>query len=216
MGALLEIDNISCHYNGEAAVADFSLSLQQGALACLLGPNGSGKSTLLRAVAGFEPLSGGEIRLDGKLLSRPGLTVAPEHRGVGMVFQDYALFPHLTVADNIGFGLRRLPRLQRPGRVDEMLALVGLSPYRRRYPHELSGGEQQRVAVARALAPSPALLLLDEPFSNLDVALRQRLAQDLREILARQGATTLFVTHDRQEAETIADEVVMLAGRGEK
>lgn len=231
MAALLEIKNICCRYErgdddisgSEAAVEDFSLSLKDGALNCLLGPSGCGKTTVLRAVAGFEPLRGGEILLRGRCLSRPGLTLPPERRGVGMVFQDYALFPHLTVADNVGFGLRhpsqpgggqRLSRSQQRQTVAEMLDLVDLSDAAARYPHELSGGEQQRVAVARALAPSPALLLMDEPFSNLDVDLRERLMLQVREILRQRGTTTLFVTHDQQEAFIIGEQIaVMKDGR---
>jgi len=173
----------------------------------LIGPSGCGKTTLLRAVAGLEPVSAGEIRLGGEVVSRAGSTLAPEMRRIGMVFQDYALFPHLDVGQNVGFGIHSLPRAERTARVAEVLELVGLSGAERRYPHELSGGQQQRVALARALAPQPRLLLLDEPFSNLDVDLRERLAHEVRAILKAAQATALFVTHDQLEAFAIGDAI---------
>ncbi|HMN57241.1 MAG TPA: ABC transporter ATP-binding protein, partial [Ottowia sp.] len=173
----------------------------------LIGPSGCGKTTLLRAVAGLEPVSGGQIRLDGQVVSSAQLHVAPEARRIGMVFQDYALFPHLDVGRNVAFGLKHLPATERRQRVAEALALVDLPGSAARYPHELSGGQQQRVALARAMAPSPRLLLLDEPFSNLDVDLRERLAHELRGILKNAGATALFVTHDQFEAFAIGDQI---------
>jgi iron(III) transport system ATP-binding protein len=180
----------------------------------LIGPSGCGKTTLLRAVAGLERASAGEIRLGQSVVSSATAHVAPEARRIGMVFQDYALFPHLTVHDNVGFGLHKQPRAQREVRVREVLALVGLASSAQRYPHELSGGQQQRVALARALAPKPQLLLLDEPFSNLDVELRERLALEVRGILKEAQATALFVTHDQMEAFAIGDVIgVMSEGR---
>src|SRR5690606_11406226 len=180
----------------------------------LLGASGCGKTTVLRAIAGFEPLRAGAIRLDGTVLSGGGVHVLPEKRRVGMMFQDYALFPHLTVGENVAFGLRRLPNAQRERRVAEMLELVGLKDAVDDYPHELSGGQQQRVALARALAPAPDLLLLDEPFSNLDVDTRERLAFEVRDILKSTGHTAILVTHNQAEAFAIADRIgVMSAGR---
>jgi iron(III) transport system ATP-binding protein len=180
----------------------------------LIGPSGCGKTTLLRAVAGLERASAGEIRLAQAVVSSASAHVAPESRRIGMVFQDYALFPHLSVEDNISFGLHKQPRAEREARVRQVLALVGLSSSAQRYPHELSGGQQQRVALARALAPKPQLLLLDEPFSNLDVELRERLALEVRGILKEAQTTALFVTHDQMEAFAIGDVIgVMSEGR---
>ena len=170
----LIVEDLALRYGSRAIVEQLSFSLPRGAIACLLGPSGCGKTSVLRALAGFEPVTAGRISLEGRSLSQPGRIVPPEQRRVGMVFQDYALFPHLTVAQNVGFGLRG--RGDAPARITEMLKTVGLAQAAHRYPHELSGGQQQRVALARALAPQPAVLLLDEPFSNLDVALRERLA----------------------------------------
>jgi len=180
----------------------------------LIGSSGCGKTSLLRAVAGLEQASAGEIRLAQSVVSSANEHVAPEARQIGMVFQDFALFPHLTVHDNVSFGLNKQPPAQREARVREVLALVGLSTSSQRYPHELSGGQQQRVALARALAPKPQLLLLDEPFSNLDVELRERLALEVRSILKEAQTTALFVTHDQMEAFAIGDVIgVMSEGR---
>lgn len=181
--AALMIRKLRLCYQDTRIVDDFSLSLKPQELGCLLGPSGCGKSTLLRAIAGFQELLDGEIWLDNQLLSTPHQRVLPEHRGVGMVFQDIALFPHLTLAENIAFGLTGWPESQRTQRVNELLELIGLSGLNQRYPHELSGGQQQRVALARAMAPKPKLLLLDEPFSGLDTELRGRLASEVRTIL---------------------------------
>ena len=203
----LAVSQLQVRYAGlaRAAVDGVSLGLRAGDIGVLIGPSGCGKTTLLRAVAGLEPVSGGEIRLAGQLVSSTSSLVPAESRRVGMVFQDYALFPHLDVRHNVGFGVHHLPRVQRRQRVAEVLELVGLASEEKRYPHELSGGQQQRVALARALAPSPRLLLLDEPFSNLDVDLRERLAHEVRAILKSAGATALFVTHDQLEAFAIGD-----------
>ncbi|VVD96479.1 ABC transporter ATP-binding protein [Pandoraea soli] len=195
------------------AVRDLSLSLARGEIGCLLGPSGCGKTTVLRAVCGFEPLAGGRIVLDGHEVANAQLSEPPERRHVGVVFQDYALFPHLDVARNIGFGIGRMPRGERRARVEGLAERVGLAGALKKYPHELSGGQQQRVALARALAPAPALLLLDEPFSNLDLDLRERLAVEVREIIRASGATAILVTHDQHEAFAMADRIgVMHAG----
>jgi iron(III) transport system ATP-binding protein len=188
-------------------VHGLSFSLARGEIGCLLGPSGCGKTTVLRAIAGFESLIDGVISVGGRRLSDKGHTAAPETRHVGVVFQDYALFPHLSVAENIGFGLRKVSAAERRARTDQLLSLVGLASQGKKYPHELSGGQQQRVALARALAPQPDLLLLDEPFSNLDIDLRERLALEVREILKELGTTAVLVTHDQHEAFAIADQI---------
>lgn len=205
----LEVSQLRVAYAGRSqpAVRDVSFGLRAGDIGVLIGPSGCGKTTLLRAVAGLEPVMQGVIKLSGQVVSRAGLSVAPEARHVGMVFQDYALFPHLNVGRNVGFGIDDLPRTKRAERVAEVLELVGLSGQEERFPHELSGGQQQRVALARALAPKPRLLLLDEPFSNLDVDLRERLAHEVRTILKAAKTTALFVTHDQLEAFAIGDTI---------
>jgi len=211
---LLALDAVAQNYGEVEVLHGVSFRLRRGEIACLLGASGCGKTTVLRCIAGFERLAAGEIRLDGQSVSRPGMLVPPERRRIGMVFQDYALFPHRTVAGNVGFGLQALERAQRDRRVDELLEIVGLGHAGKRYPHELSGGQQQRVALARALAPRPQLLLLDEPFSNLDVELRERLSSEVRAILKQQNTTALLVTHDQHEAFNFADEIgIMHAGR---
>jgi iron(III) transport system ATP-binding protein len=215
--ALLQLTHVHHAYGGHPAVTDLSFSLERGAIGCLLGPSGCGKTTVLRAIAGFERITRGVIRLDGAEVSGPATHVPPERRRVGMVFQDHALFPHLRVAENVGFGLGRLPERDRAARVAELLATVGLEDVGRKYPHELSGGQQQRVALTRALAPRPELLLLDEPFSSLDVDLRERLSLEVRDVLKRSGTTAILVTHDQHEAFAMADEIgVMRAGRIEQ
>ncbi|WP_431263662.1 ABC transporter ATP-binding protein [Roseateles chitinivorans] len=212
----LALEDLQVRYPGADAFVlnGLSLSLPLGSIACLLGPSGCGKSTALRAIAGFEPLSEGRVLLGDRMLSGPGVHLPPEQRGVGLLFQEIALFPHLTAAANVGFGLRRRPGAERDQRVRELLALVGLAELGSRMPHELSGGQQQRVALARALAPSPRLLLLDEPFSNLDSATRDRLVVEVRDILRAAGQTALMVTHDPEEAEAMGDWIgVMTSGR---
>lgn len=196
---------------GPLVLRDLSLSVERERIVAILGESGGGKSSLLRIVAGLERSERGTVRIGGRLVASEELFCEPEHRGVGMVFQDYALFPHMTVSGNVGFGLRSTPRADRSARVAEILELVGLAGYERRYPHELSGGQQQRAALARALAPSPDVLLLDEPFSNLDAALKERLRGDVRAILKRSGVTAMFVTHDVEDARTFADEIVNLS-----
>ena len=196
------------------AVDDVSLEVRRGEFLAVLGPSGCGKTTLLRLVAGFERPDGGGIEIDGAAVAGPRQLVPPERRRIGMVFQESALFPHLDVAGNIGFGL---PRRRRESRIAELVALVGLAGLHARMPHELSGGQQQRVALARAMAPDPTLILLDEPFSALDATLRAQLRGEVREILRAAGATTVFVTHDQGEALEISDRVaVMRAGRIEQ
>lgn len=206
MHALI-LDSVVLGYGERTVVNGLSFSLAPGQIGCLLGGSGCGKTTVLRAIAGFEPLQAGRIGINGQWVGDATWQQPPEARRIGMVFQDYALFPHLSVADNVGFGLRTLSRRQRHERVSEMLALVGLEQADRRYPHELSGGQQQRVALARALAPKPALLLMDEPFSNLDVELRERLSIDVHAILKSTGTTGLLVTHNQQEAFAMADQI---------
>ncbi len=200
--AIIELDQITMTYPGgkSPAVQDISFKVEKGRVLALLGPSGSGKTTLLRLIAGFEVPDQGSILLDGRVVSRPGYCLPPEKRGVGMVFQDYALFPHLTVAQNVAFGLRRASASERQRRVMEVLTLVGLTGYERGYPHELSGGQQQRVALARALAPNPIVVLLDEPFSHLEV----------QQILKRVGTTAGLVTHDHEEAFAMADQIAVL------
>ncbi len=214
---VLEVHGIVCSHRDRPVIGGLSFSVPKRALVCLLGPSGCGKTTVLRAIAGFHPLDAGDIKLGGRVVSRPGHTVAPEQRRVGMVFQDHALFPHLKVDENVAFGLRKRHTATDRKFVDEVLERVGLSTMGDRYPHELSGGQQQRVALARALAPKPDLLLMDEPFSNLDVELRERLGYDVREILKAQGITSVMVTHDQQDAFALSDEVgVMFEGRIEQ
>ena len=205
----LEINKLKVQYGGrtQAAVRDVSFGLRTGDIGVLIGPSGCGKTTLLRAVAGLEAAADGTIKLAGETVSSASVSLPPEQRRIGMVFQDYALFPHLDVRHNVGFGIHHWAKPERRARVHEVLELVGLQGAERRFPHELSGGQQQRVALARAMAPKPRLLLLDEPFSNLDVDLRERLAHELRNILKAAGATALFVTHDQLEAFAIGDTI---------
>ena len=214
MTVLLEVRNIDVSYGKKSVLHDVSLHVNRGNFACLLGPSGCGKTTALRAIAGFERVNRGEIRLRGNVVSRPGSSLPPERRKVGMVFQEDALFPHLTVEGNIAFGLNRCGRSERRAVVDEMLDVVGLKGLGDRFVHELSGGQQQRVALARALAPSPDVVLLDEPFSSLDVDLRARLGDEVKDILKQRGVTTILVTHDQNEAFALAHHIgVMRDGR---
>ncbi len=210
----LSLQQLGVSYGETRAVNAVSMALPNGSIGALIGPSGCGKTTLLRAVAGLEVAQSGQISIGGTMVSGPSIHVRSEHRRVGMVFQDYALFPHLDVAHNIAFGLHATPHGERRQRVDQLLELVGLPRMQRRMPHELSGGQQQRVALARALAPKPALLLMDEPFSNLDVELRERLAHEVRQILKAEKTTALLVTHDQLEAFAIADSIgVMQSGQ---
>lgn len=207
MAPQIELSSLSLGFDGRCVVRDVSFALARGRIGCLLGPSGSGKTTLLRAIAGFEIPLHGEISINGAVVSRKGWALAPEKRHVGMVFQDFALFPNLTVRDNIGFGIRSHGRAAIKTRVDELLELVGLGEAAGAYPHQLSGGQQQRVALARAMAPRPEILLLDEPFSSLDTELREHLAGEVRAVLRHERITALFVTHNHQEAFAMADEI---------
>lgn len=210
--AFVEIQNLSFAYTKKQpyVIDQFSLSMQKGEIVGILGPSGIGKSTLLRLVAGLEVPDGGTISIADKTVVDEHRFLPPETRGVGMVFQDYALFPHLTVEKNIDFGLHRLPKRERIKRRKEMVQLVQLEGYEKCYPHELSGGQQQRVALARALAPKPSLLLMDEPFSNLDADLKEKIRDELRFILKKESMTCLFVSHDRQDVEAICDRAVAI------
>jgi len=208
---LLEVQDLRHAYGRHEVLSGLSFSLRRASIGCLLGPSGGGKTTALRCIAGFEAVQAGDIRLAGRVVSAPGVTVPPERRRIGMVFQDFALFSHLSVEGNIAFGLHAAPRAERTARVRELAELVGLSTSLDKYPHEISGGQQQRVALARALAPGPELLLLDEPFSNLDIELRQRLSLEVRDIIKASGATAILVTHDQQEAFAMADEIGILS-----
>lgn len=213
----LELNEVIRRFGVRSAVNGLSFELERGAIGCLLGPSGCGKTTALRCIAGFEPIDGGTIRAQGLVLAQRGKSLPPERRHIGMVFQDLALFPHLNVHDNVAFGLAHVSRDERRRRIEELLNVVGLADRRFHYPHQLSGGEQQRVALARALAPKPDIVLLDEPFSSLDVELRERLGIEVRAVLKQFGATALLVTHDQQEAFAVADIVgVMRAGKLEQ
>lgn len=207
-----EIHGLSFRYKNAPtdSVQDFNLEMERGEVTCILGESGSGKSTVLRLIAGLEFPLKGKMQVDGKVIFDEKNFIVPEKRGIGMVFQDYALFPHMTVAENIQFGLKGLSHSEKKERVREMLELIHLEEYARRYPYELSGGQQQRVAIARAVAPKPSILLLDEPFSNLDAHLRQTIRKELNGILKETGITSIFVTHDREDAKSVADRVVIL------
>ena len=208
---ILDLKNVTCAYEaGRPAIEDVSFAVQKGEILCLLGPSGCGKTTTLRVIAGFESVSGGEIILNGNAVATVDRHVPPEQRHVGMVFQEYALFPHLTVEKNVGFGLTHVSANDRQRQIDEMLAITGLSDLAERYPHSLSGGQQQRVALARALAPQPVLLLLDEPFSNLGPDMTYQMRRELRQLLKKLRTSAILVTHDRVEAFAMADTVAVL------
>ncbi|MEG3438934.1 ABC transporter ATP-binding protein [Pannus brasiliensis CCIBt3594] len=213
---ILELSEVSKRFPSSTypAVDSVSFTLDEGEILGFLGPSGCGKTTLLRMIAGFEKPSSGSIELAGRVVADGKSFIPPEKRDTGMVFQDYALFPHLTIAENIAFGLKnkreRLSKVEIQKRVGEILHLVGLDGLEKRYPHQLSGGQQQRVALARALAPKPSLILLDEPLSNLDVQVRQRLRHEIRQILKATGISAIFVTHDREEAMAICDRIAVI------
>ena len=210
--SLLEVEKISCIYSDRPVLNDFSIKVVQGEIVALLGPSGCGKTTTLRAILGFEPVRQGEIRIAGEVMSRPGFSVPPERRPIGMVFQDPALFPHLTVGQNIAIGIRRESKTYQNQVVRKLLEIIGLENCLSRYPHELSGGQQERVALARALAPRPRLLLLDEPFASLDIDLRERLSLEVRNILKEIGSTAVVVTHHQDEAFAMGDQVGIMKG----
>lgn len=207
---LLQVEQVCKSFGTNQVASEVSFSMTKGEIGCLLGPSGCGKTTLLRVIAGFEAIDKGQVQIAGKIVSAPNLSVPPEKRSIGMVFQDYALFPHLTAIQNIAFGIRSKSVRLRKEKVKTMLELVGMADAANKYPHELSGGQQQRVALARALAPEPELLLLDEPFSNLDSLLRDRLTVEVRDILKELGITALMVTHNQHEAFSVADKIGVL------
>lgn len=206
----IDVRGLDKRFGDVTALAGFDLQVEQGHTMTLLGPSGCGKTTALRVIAGFERPDSGMVAVGGIEVAGPGLHVPPENRSVGMVFQDYALFPHMTVSANVSYGLLRSDSARARARVGEVLELVGLTGTEKRMPHELSGGQQQRVALARALAPRPAVILLDEPFSNLDASLRQRVRRELKAILEEARATALFVTHDQEEALSLSDLVAVM------
>ncbi|MFC1237047.1 ABC transporter ATP-binding protein [Vibrio sp. F74] len=210
MSSTLSINNLTCQYENENVLESLSLEVEQGEIVCLLGASGCGKTTLLKAIAGLLPLTSGTLSLNGQLLDDGESWLPPEQRHIGMIFQDYALFPHLTVAENIAFGLREASNAEKLKVVEEMLALIHLPGYQNRYPHQLSGGQQQRIAIARSLAYKPNLLLLDEPFSNIDTQVRHDLILQIRKIFKQQGVTAIFVTHSREEAFAFADKMAVM------
>lgn len=211
MDLTLQTHNLIRQYGDVTAVDNVTLNVKPGEFLTILGPSGCGKTTTLRLIAGFEKPTSGKIQIGEHVVADDSHFVPPERRKVGMVFQDYALFPHINVAENVGFGIRGRGK-EKDSRIKRVLSLVGLSEYSHRMPHELSGGQQQRVALARALAPNPDILLLDEPFSNLDTALRAKVRADVREILHETGTTAIFVTHDQEEALSLSDEVAVIFG----
>ena len=208
--AVLELDGVAKAYGGEQVIEELSLSVQDGEILTLLGPSGCGKTTTLRLIAGLERPDGGQVRLRNADVAGNGTFVPPEQRGIGVVFQEFALFPHMTARENVAFGLQELEATQRDARVEELLELVGLADHGASYPEELSGGQQQRVALARSLAPEPEILLLDEPFSNLDVDLRVEMREEVRRIIKEAGVTAISVTHDQEEALSISDRVAVM------
>lgn len=212
---VIHLDNVACSYPGSAepAIDGFNLLVQPGEFVSILGRSGAGKTTALRVIAGFEQVSAGYVRVGGQLVGSSFVHVPPDQRRIGLVFQDYALFPHLTVAKNVEFGLKGLPSNEKKAHIAPVLEMVGMSGYESRYVHELSGGQQQRVAIARALAPDPVALLLDEPFSNLDRQLRAALRRNIKRIVTETGATTLLVTHDREEALATSDRIAVMGDR---
>lgn len=214
MTSVLRLEGVSHQFDGVRVVDDLTLDIAEGEVVCLLGPSGCGKTTALRIAAGLEPLQTGRILMGDTEVAAPGRQVPPEQRGIGLVFQDYALFPHLSVADNVAFGLSALPKPVRREKALTELRRVGMDSAADKFPHELSGGQQQRVALARALAPNPRIILLDEPYSGLDTALRAQVRDDVLHLLKESGAATLMVTHDPEEAMFMADRIaVMRNGR---
>ena len=210
----LNLENVSHRFGNLLAVDDVTLSVDPGEIVCLVGPSGCGKSTLLRVAAGLEPLQQGRVSIGAETMADGSVTVPPELRNVGLVFQDYALFPHLSVRDNIAFGLRDMSSAEKRARTERALERTGLQRWADTFPHELSGGQQQRVALARAIAPRPRVVLLDEPFSGLDAQLRHRVREDAAAILRESGVATLMVTHDSEEAMYIADRIAVMRDGG--
>lgn len=208
----LDLNNISFQYEGftHYVLKQFCLKVDKGEIVSLLGPSGSGKSTVIRLIAGLEIPGSGSIEINGRQVSGPEAFLPPEKRRVGMVFQDYALFPHLTVQENIAFGLSKLTKADRACRIESLLELTKMSDFRQRYPYQLSGGQQQRVAVARSLAPKPDLLLMDEPFSNIDCELKEKMRDEIREILKAEAVTCVFVTHDKADLENLSDRSITM------
>lgn len=199
-----------CYGDKNHVIDNFNLDIKQGEIISILGESGSGKSTILRLISGLENPCSGTIIINNKVMSDDKTFILPEKRGIGMVFQDYALFPHMTVAENVQFGLRNMSRREKKERVREVLELVNMTKFKKRYPHELSGGQQQRIALARTLAPKPNLLLMDEPFSNLDADLQIKIRNELKEIIKKTGVTLIFVTHDREDSRAIADRIITM------
>lgn len=214
MQTKLKVVEIDVSYGSTRVIDQLSFTLDDGRIGCLLGPSGCGKTTVLRTIAGFEQPSRGEVLIDDRVVSDRKRNLPPEKRNIGMVFQDFALFPNMTVGENIRFGLKHWSAREQQARVTELLAMIGMPASETAYPHQLSGGQQQRVALARAMAPKPSILLLDEPFSSMDVELREQLAREVRNILKQEHITAILVTHDQHEAFAMADEIcVMHEGR---
>lgn len=214
MQTFLNVEKLSFAIDDKHILSNIDFQLTAGSIAALLGPSGCGKTTLLRLIAGFMPPTAGRILLNEQVISSPSMVLSPERRGLGMVFQDYALFPHLSVFDNIVFGLKKISKSAAKKQVAQLLSMVGLPNYEKRFPHELSGGEQQRIAIARAIAPQPKLLLLDEPFASLDANLRERLVRDLGVLLKQLNIAAILVTHDQREAFAVSEHIgLMREGR---
>lgn len=209
---MLKIKNLRFKYKNSKvdSIKNFNIDINKGEIVSILGESGSGKSTVLRVVAGLEEAYKGSITIANNIVYDDNYFVEPEKRGIGMVFQDYALFPHMNVAKNIMFGLKNMSKSEKEARMMDMLKLVNLDEYKDKYPYELSGGQQQRIAIARALAPNPSILLLDEPFSNLDANLKERIRNELKEIIQKAAITCIFVTHDIEDAKALADKVVII------